>query len=311
MVALSNPQVVLFAQHGWADTHRSIARLAHSLVGPEALVIAPDLGYLNTWLRIEPLIQQVEQVASQTIAQYPDTPIRIIGHSMGGLIWLEALHRHPEWWPQVAALTLVASPIGGADLARIIDPLGWGIGIAKDLGQNRRPIAEAIAAQIPTLIIAGDFDRGSDGTVPVTATQVAGTQHIILPGLAHATLKDHPAVGAAIQQFWQQPSCQRLSDEPAQAIIRYLQAVPGMTDTHPRDFARSRPSIQFPNGLTVHTWSHPLGAELVFLANSSGQCLYSGFVGWPDRSHLHQALQKLGNVDLTVGSLCLDYNLPE
>lgn len=306
MAASSSPQLVLFAQHGWADTHRAIARLAHSLAGSDTLVIAPDLGYLNTWLRIDPLIQQVEQIASQTIAQYPETPMRIIGHSMGGLIWLETLHRHPEWWPQVAALTLVASPIGGADLARMIDPLGWGIGIARDLGQNRRPIAEAIAAQIPTLIIAGDSDHGSDGTVPVTATQVAGAQHVILPGLAHATLKDHPAVGEIIQQFWQQPASRTMPADPAYSVIRYLQAVPGMTDTHPRDFARSRPCLQFPNGLTVRTWKHPLGAELVFLANPSGQCLYSGFVGWPDRSHLHQALQRLGEFDLTAGSPCLD-----
>ena len=156
-----SPQFLLFAQHGWADTSRAIASLAHTIVPPETPVIAPDLGWLRTWLRIEPLIQQVEAAATKALEDYPDHAWRIMGHSMGGLIWIELLHRHPEWQFRVHSLALVGAPVGGSDLGRIIDPLGLGIAIARDLGVNRRPLAEAIAAQVPTVVIAGDSDGGA------------------------------------------------------------------------------------------------------------------------------------------------------
>ncbi|NEQ86615.1 MAG: alpha/beta hydrolase, partial [Moorea sp. SIO2I5] len=157
------PDFLLYAQHGWADTSKAIANLAQSIATSRTAIIAPDLGWFKTWLWIEPLIKQLEHIVLDTIVTYPQTPIRIIGHSMGGLIWLELLSRHQDWWSQVESLVLIGSPIGGADLARIIDPLGIGIGIAKDLGINRRQLAESIGAVIPTLVIAGDSDHGSDG----------------------------------------------------------------------------------------------------------------------------------------------------
>ena len=88
------PDFILYAQHGWADSSREITALAQSLASPQTKVVTPNLGFVKTWLRIEPLIDHVEQVAIDMLATYPETPIRIIGHSMGGLIWLEVLNRH-------------------------------------------------------------------------------------------------------------------------------------------------------------------------------------------------------------------------
>ncbi|MEO0377730.1 MAG: alpha/beta hydrolase, partial [Cyanobacteria bacterium P01_A01_bin.17] len=141
-----SPQNIIYAQHGWADDHRHMEYLATQLAAPTSKIVAPNLGYWRTWLRIAPLIDRVDAIATQTHAQHPHAPMRIIGHSMGGLIWLEVLHRHPEWWPQVESLVLVGSPVGGADLARMIDPFGWGIGVARDLGKSRRGIGVAIAS---------------------------------------------------------------------------------------------------------------------------------------------------------------------
>ena len=53
------PSSILFAQHGWADTHDRIADLAERIAPPAAIRIAPNLGYMRTWLRIEPLIADV------------------------------------------------------------------------------------------------------------------------------------------------------------------------------------------------------------------------------------------------------------
>jgi pimeloyl-ACP methyl ester carboxylesterase len=299
-----SPEHIVFAQHGWADDQQAIASLASSLLSssdPLATVITPNLGYLKTWLRIEPLIEAVEQIAATTLENSPTLPWRIIGHSMGGLIWLEVLQRHPDWWHQVESLVLIASPVGGADLGRIFDPFEWGIGIARDLGKNRRAIAEAIATVIPTLVIAGDVDGGSDGTITVGSTRFAHAKFVCLPGLAHATLRNHPAVAEEIRKFWSQTdrSSASLSQTGIDLLIQRFQTVTGMMDAHPRDFQRSRVILTLPDGTTIRTWRNPLGIEHVFVASPSGQCLYSGFVRWQHTEGLRQTLQTIQQEYLT------------
>lgn len=283
-----NLAFLLFVQHGWADDNRVVMQLARRLVTDTTPIFAPNLGYIQTWMRITPLIQVVEKLAGEQVAKYPEVPLKIVGHSMGGLIWLEVLHRHPEWWYRVHSLVLIASPVGGADLARAIDPLNWGIGIAGDLGKNRKPIAAAIASVIPTLVIAGDIDRGSDGTVPVESTKFQNARFICLPGLAHAALRNYPTVAATIQDFW-------LDANVGEAIVyddvvQRLQAVPGMTDGHRRDFERSRIAIALPNGATIRTYKNLFGIDCVFVASPTGECLYAGFVGWLHAPDLQTAL---------------------
>ncbi len=301
-MSVNNPDLILYAQHGWADDHKTIATLAAQLATPKTLVLTPNLGYLKTWLRIEPLIQAVEASAATMIQDYPDVPLRVIGHSMGGLIWTEVLSRHREWWERVESFVLVGSPIGGADLARAVDPLGLGVGIARDLGVNRRSLAEAIAAQIPTLVIAGDIDQGSDGTVVVQCTKIFGAEFVRLSNVDHVGLKNHPAVAAAIQDFWGLTASRAVpapllpahpADVVSQAVIKRLQTVPGMTDAHERDFAKATTWLTFQHGVTLRIWTHPLGIDHVFVADPSGTCLYGGFVGWLHKADLTTVLADL------------------
>lgn len=290
------PDFILFAQHGWADHSKDIAALSGTIATPKTLIVAPDLGYITTWLRIGPLIQKVEQIAIRIITQYPTTPIRIIGHSMGGLIWLELLNRHPEWWSSVESLVLIASPIGGADLGRIIDPLGLGMGIARDLGINRRPIAQTIAQVIPTLIIAGDIDGGSDGTITVESTKFPHAQFVCLPGLSHPVLKNHPQVAATIRNFWIEPKkidSSAVERDLSTLLVQRLQSVTGITDAHRRDFYRAKVLITFKDGITILTWKNPLQVEHIFVANRQGQCLYGGFVGLIHAESLRQTLEEI------------------
>ncbi|HBL61846.1 MAG TPA: lysophospholipase [Cyanobacteria bacterium UBA8803] len=288
------PDFILFAQHGWADTHKEIATMAKILATPQTLIIAPNLGWFRTWLRIEPLIDRVEEIASQILATYPDTPIRIMGHSMGGLIWLEVLSRHPEWWPQVESFVLIASPVGGADLARFFDPFGMGIGIAGALGVNRRKMAKLIAKTIPTLVIAGDIDGGSDGTITVETTKFGEAKFVSLLNLHHAKLKNHPAVVDIIREFWANPVITECPPPDFVSIlIERLQSIPGIMDAHRRDFRRAKTCITFPNGLTIRTWRNPLGVDHVFIADCDGQCLYSGFVGLIHVAALRKVLKEI------------------
>ncbi|MEM9220447.1 MAG: lysophospholipase [Cyanobacteria bacterium P01_F01_bin.150] len=294
---MSSISFVLFAQHGWADTNRAIASLANSITSDTVPVIAPNLGWLRTWVRIEPLIQQVEHLAEDAIERYPDHDWRIMGHSMGALIWVELLHRHPEWWSRVHSLCLVGSPVGGSDLGRIIDPLELGLAIAKDLGKNRRPLAEAIASRIPTLVIAGDTDGGSDGTVTVECTKVPRASSVILPGIAHATLKDHPLVGQAIQSFWSSPSIAAPeADSPSLQIIQQLRLIPGMTDAHYRDAYRGRAIADLSDGNTVRAWTNGIGILHVFVLDQNKNCLYAGYAGWLHRENLQNYLNTLPNL---------------
>lgn len=285
-------EFLLFMQHGWADHARPIAGLGMQLM-PQAVVVAPDLGWWRTWWRMEPLIEMVEREAIALQSQHPDLPWRIVGHSMGGLIWLELLDRHRHWWPRVHSLVLIASPVGGADLGRIFDPFGWGVGIARDLGRNRRDLAAEIAAQIPTLVIAGDIDGGSDGTVLVQTTRCDFAQCVTLP-YSHPALKNHPALIPVIQRFWANP---QVAPPPELglmgAIGDRLRQVPGITDAHPRDALKATPFHQFPDGTTVKTWRNPWGLRHVFVVDGGGVCHYGGFVGMADDGPLARALVEI------------------
>lgn len=225
------------------------------------------------------------------MAHFPDAPLRIIGHSMGGLIWLEVLHRHPEWWPRLECLVLLASPVGGADLGRIVDPFGIGIGVAADLGMSRRHLAEPIAARRPVLVIAGDVDGGSDGTVPVEATKVSGAQFVCLEGLSHPVLRNHPTVAEAIRRFWAGEVIGELWQEIQ--VIQQLRQIPGMTDAHPRGFHQARVFMSLPDGAALRTWQSPLGTLHVYVVSRQGDCLYAGFVGWLHQAELWRRLQAI------------------
>lgn len=289
-----NPEFILYAQHGWADTGKEIAALAYQLAGDRAKIVAPSLGWWQTWWRIEPLIAKLEAIATPTLQAFPDLPLRIVGHSMGGLIWLELLHRHPEWRDRVHSLVLVASPVGGADLARALDPWAWGIGIAGDLGKNRRILAADLAQTIPILAIAGDLDGGSDGTIPISSTWIEKAHWVQLSGLSHPQLKNTPELVPIIQKFWQNPLI--LSEEAptiAQIIIQRLHAVPGMTDTHPRHFQNAQTIVTIADGSTVRLWRNFLGVPHIFVADSQGKCLYSGFVGWGHEQDLRDAIAEI------------------
>lgn len=290
---MQKPNFLFFAQHGWSDNSNQIARLATALVTDKTLIIAPSLGLLNTYWRIQSLIKQVEDLATEQIARYPEVPLKIMGHSMGGLIWLELLDRHPEWWSKVHSVVVIGSPIGGADLARIIDPLNIGIGIAGDLGKNRRAIAQKIAQNIPTLCIASDLGNGSDGMVTLETTKFACSEFVCLEKIPHAHLRYHPDLVPIIQQFWANPQIAKRKSDLVTEVIQHLQDVPGMTDADYRYLERSRLAFRLPQNLTIRTAKNFAGVNYVFVTNSSRKCLYAGYVGWLHAFELSKALQKL------------------
>ena len=294
-MSITSPDFILYAQHGWANNNRQILQMCQGLASENTRIVAPNLGWLNTWISINPLVNKVANIAQNNFDKFPDVTVRIVAHSMGGLIWLEVLNKHPQWWDKIHSLILITSPIGGSDMARMIDPLSIGIGAAKDLGVNRRLIAEKIAQSIPTLIIASDFDGGSDGMITLQSMKFDHAHYICLSGIHHAIMKNHPQVAATIRNFWNIPPTtniklhQSLSDK----IIKKIQSVPGITDGHYRDFSRAKIYMTLTDGSKIHIWTNPFLLNHVFVSNPEGICIYSGFVGWLHNQHLEQTLTEI------------------
>ncbi len=296
-MTLKQPEFILFIQHGWKDISKSLTILANGLTTPKIKVIIPNLGYLNTWLKIENLIKTLETEVLNTLAQYPDLPIRIIAHSLGGCLWLELLEMYPELLPKIESFVLLGSPVGGSDVARIIDPFAILPTIARDLGKNRRHLAEKIAQKVPILVIVGDKDHGSDGTVVEGSTFIKGAKFVRLSGLNHKDLRNHILVIETIKKFWggELPEIeikQNINDE-REEIIAILRKVEGITDAHYRDFKYAQIALTFPSGLKLYLWKNPAQVDHVFLADQNNNCIYAGFVGWIHSQDLKNAINQI------------------
>ncbi len=255
-------------------------------------ICAPNLGWWRTWGEFAPLKREVERHAQTLLDRYPSATADIIGHSMGGLIWLEILADHPEWWGRVRSLVLLGCPVGGSDLARIFDPWGWLPLIAKDLGKDRRHIASKIARHIPTLAIAGDWDQGSDGTVVLGCTRFLCAHWQVIKGAYHAQLRLHPEAIAAIRTFWQNPCTTPLGADTATQILQCLYSL-SLTDAHPRDLKFAKAIANLREGFSLWQWTNPLQVRHIFVTDRRGAVLYAGFAGWADAGKIERAIAEL------------------
>lgn len=124
-------------------------------------------------------------------------PVHLVGHSLGGIIALRALHLAKE--TSVERVVCLGSPLRGSKAARALYRHGWGRSI---LGKSLPPAtvereasewAEAVAQRFTTGVIAGNtpaglgrlfarFEGENDGTVAVEETRLPGIRdHIVLP----------------------------------------------------------------------------------------------------------------------------------
>jgi pimeloyl-ACP methyl ester carboxylesterase len=280
-------KTLLFAQHGWADNNQAMQRFGETVAAPGSLVIAPNLGYMRTWLRIEPLIEIAEQAAARALAEHPRARIRAVGHSMGGLIWIELLTRHPEWLVRTDRLALIGCPVGGAELAGLLDPLGLTIG--RDLRVDRRAKAEAVAAAVPTLTIVGDLFGPHDGTVSHESARLANARFVLTPSASHAALRHSTLVTRLVRSFFEQPT-PPVTD--LEALVARIQAVPGIRAADPILLRLASVALLLADGSTVRTLKVVPGVELVFVTDGEGRCAYAGSVPSSSRSALRQALDE-------------------
>jgi hypothetical protein len=281
---------ILFFQHGMGESNQNMQILAGRVAPENAYVVVPNLNLLTTFLNLDPLIEVVERSASETLNDFPQSTFSVVGFSMGGILWVEVLSRNPSWLERLDALVLIGSPIKGASLARTVDPFGWGIGIAQELGRNRQYLAEKITQKIPTLVIAGSVNGGGDGVIPIESTRLNGTHFFTRNNVKHQDLPIDLIIGEKVKSFLLHPYLIPSENSRITRLIDHFEHVEGMTPADERDFPRATISHTFSDGITLREWVNPVGVRHIFIADVTGKCQFSGFTGWVHNKALKRAI---------------------
>jgi alpha-beta hydrolase superfamily lysophospholipase len=117
------PRAIVLGVHGFTDYGRGFAHLSTqipALAGFPTLVLGLDQrGFGESasrghWAGIAPMLSDLDQVIAWTGVHYPQTPLILVGESMGAALVLAALNRDPLRPPeQVRGVVLLAPAIWG------------------------------------------------------------------------------------------------------------------------------------------------------------------------------------------------------
>ena len=137
-------------------------------------------------------------------------PAHFIGHSLGGVLVLETLSRHPEL--PVRSAILLGAPVTGCLAGRRLGGvrLGkWMMGACGSLWESRRaawtrsePLG-VIAGTLPLGLgrVLGRLPERNDGVVCLSETEVAGMTERALVATGHSTLIFSARVAALVGRF--------------------------------------------------------------------------------------------------------------
>jgi triacylglycerol lipase len=151
--------------------------------------------------------RRAKRLGERIQAVFPDEPVHILGHSLGGLDARELL-RDPSWHGRVLSVTTIAAPHLGSTMAslskkrfgpvfRLLRAIGWDIEAVTDMTPDRArrwheetPVPEGV----PCFSVAGDprpqdvcfllrrlhsvmlrFEGPNDGIVSVESARAFGT----------------------------------------------------------------------------------------------------------------------------------------
>ena len=138
-------------------------------------------------------------------------PAHFIGHSLGGLVILEALHRQPE--TAVGRVVLLGTPVRGCYAGRRLaryPGARWFLGKSKDLWREGRTARwtrpEALGVIAGTLPLGlgrlfGPLPGANDGVVSVEETEVEGMAERVALPIGHSTMLISARVAAQAAAF--------------------------------------------------------------------------------------------------------------
>lgn len=136
-------------------------------------------------------------------------PVSLVGHSLGGLVALEALRAAPEL--EVPRVVCLGSPLCGSETARALASHGWAATLGRSGGLLRHGLpawegrAEVglVAGSVPHGLgaLLGAVHADSDGTVALAETRLPGlTDHCVVPA-SHSGLVLSPEVALQTVAF--------------------------------------------------------------------------------------------------------------
>lgn len=148
----------------------------------------------------------------------------LVGHSLGGLIALDALRQAPEL--AVSRVVCLGSPLCGSRTARTIAARPW---IRPLLGRSAPMLASGMAewrGQAQVGVVAGDvargvgrlfarFDGGSDGTVGLEETRLPGVADHCTVHSSHTGLVFSPAAVRQAAHFLRHGRFEHAGEPPA------------------------------------------------------------------------------------------------
>jgi pimeloyl-ACP methyl ester carboxylesterase len=157
-----------------------------------------------------PLEANVERLAQFARHTYDGRPVHFVGHSLGGLLVLQTLNRHPE--VPLATAVLLASPVRGCLAGRRLAGAGigrWMLGACEGLLAEQQAVWRRPA---PLGVIAGTAPIGlgralgrlpgqNDGVVCVDETAVAGMAARALVPLGHSAIIVSARVAGLVARF--------------------------------------------------------------------------------------------------------------
>jgi pimeloyl-ACP methyl ester carboxylesterase len=195
--------------------------IAHGLwmTGAETLLLRHRLArrgfapYLFRYHTVTAGLAENAAALARTIERVPERPVHIVGHSLGGVIALEAIDRFAP--AGVGRIVCIGSPVRGSVTARRLAAMPW---LARVVGRSmddlnaRGGLGSWRHAQVEVGIIAGTTAVGvgralgavgpaSDGTVSVEETRLDGARDEIVRPFSHFGLLFSASVADDIARF--------------------------------------------------------------------------------------------------------------
>ena len=197
-----HPRVLIL--HGIWNTRSWLLPLAWRLRSQGFVV--DTFGYASVFGGPEQAVPQLVQRLQRL------GPVSLVGHSLGGLVALEALRRSPAL--QVPRVVCLGSPLCGSGTARSMAEHGWSaaLGRSGDLLLHGLPdwqgqaevglIAGSVAHGLGAMM--GALEGESDGTVGLAETRLPGlADHCVVP-VSHSGLVLSPEVATLTAGFLRQ-----------------------------------------------------------------------------------------------------------
>jgi alpha-beta hydrolase superfamily lysophospholipase len=112
-----DPDYLILIAHGLGEHAARYDHVAERLVADGAAVYAPDHhghgrsdGEKGLVDDVAAIVEDLHSVSERALAEHPDRPVALIGHSMGGIVAARYAQLHGD---ELAALVLSGPPLGG------------------------------------------------------------------------------------------------------------------------------------------------------------------------------------------------------